>query len=106
MFSQQKHFTIKSLEFDLFCGMDVEKKRISVTFVSHDGFEKQLTIPYDSANLIAYVHRRYPDKRIAFVYEAGPVISPTASERFSSAAQPEGRHGRTVATEPSREHDT
>src|SRR4029079_12510205 len=72
MFSQQKHFTLKPLEFDLFCGMDVDKKRISITFVSHDGFVKSFTIPYNSSNLIAYVHRHYPDKRIAFVYEAGP----------------------------------
>jgi len=72
MFSEQKHFTLKPLEFDLFCGMDVDKKRISITFVSHDGFVKSFTIPYNSSNLIAYVHRHYPDKRIAFVYEAGP----------------------------------
>jgi transposase len=72
MYTQQKHFRIKSLEFDLFCGMDVDKKSISVTFVSHEGFVKSLKIPHDSANLIQYVRRRFPDKRIAFVYEAGP----------------------------------
>jgi transposase len=72
MSTQPKHFTLKPLEFDLFCGMDVDKKNISVTFVSHDGFVKSFKIPYDSSNLIAYVRRRYPDKRIAFVYEAGP----------------------------------
>jgi transposase len=70
--TMQTHFTIKPLEFDLLCGMDVDKKRISVTFVSHDGFVKQFTIPYDSANLISYVHHRFADRRIAFVYEAGP----------------------------------
>lgn len=69
---QQKHFTLKPLEFDLFCGMDVDKKSISITFVSHEGFVKSLKIPHDSANLIQYVRRRFPDKRIAFVYEAGP----------------------------------
>jgi transposase len=72
MFSNQKHFTVKPLEFDLFCGMDVDKKSISVTFVSHEGFVKSFTIPYDSSNLVAYVRRRYPDNGIAFVYEAGP----------------------------------
>lgn len=69
---QQKHFTVKPLEFDLFCGMDVSKKSISVTFVSHEGFIKSIKIPNDSTNLIQYVRRRFPDKRIAFVYEAGP----------------------------------
>ena len=95
---QQKHFTVKPLEFDLFCGMDVDKKSISVTFVSHDGFVRSMKIPYDSANLIQYVQRRFPDKRIAFIYEAGPtgfglyddlvargyvclVIAPTQMER-------------------------
>lgn len=72
MYNQQKHFRIKPLEFDLFCGMDVSKKSISITFVSHEGFVKSLKIPYDSANLIQYVRRHFPDKRIAFVYEAGP----------------------------------
>ena len=32
MLIQQKHFRIKPLEFDLFCGMDVDKKSISLTF--------------------------------------------------------------------------
>jgi transposase len=72
MNNQQKYFTVKPIEFDLFCGMDVDKKSISITFISHDGFIKSFKIPYDSANLIAYVRRRYADKRIAFVYEAGP----------------------------------
>jgi len=69
---QQTHFRIKPMEFDLFCGMDVDKKSISITFVSHDGFVRSMKIPYDSANLIQYVRRRFPDKRVAFIYEAGP----------------------------------
>ena len=69
---QQTHFRIKPMEFDLFCGMDVDKKSISITFVSHEGFVRSMKIPYDSANLIQYVRRRFPDKRVAFIYEAGP----------------------------------
>jgi transposase len=72
MYIQQTHFRIKPLEFDLFCGMDVDKRSISVTFVSHDGFVRSFKIPHDSANLINYVCRRFPGKRIAFIYEAGP----------------------------------
>jgi transposase len=72
MFIQQQYFRIKPLEFDLFCGMDVDKRSISVTFVSHDGFVRSMKIPHDSGNLIQYVRRRFPDKRIAFIYEAGP----------------------------------
>ena len=69
---QQTYFRIKPLEFDLFCGMDVDKKSISITFVSHDGFVRSMKIAYDSANLIQYVGRRFPGQRIAFIYEAGP----------------------------------
>ena len=72
MLIQQTYFRIKPFEFDLFCGMDVDKRSISLTFVSHEGFVKSLKIPYDSGNLIQYVRRRFSEKRIAFVYEAGP----------------------------------
>lgn len=72
MFVNQNHFTLKPLEFDLFCGMDVDKKSIAITFVSQEGFVKALKIPYNSANLIQYVRRHFADKRVAFVYEAGP----------------------------------
>ena len=72
MYIQQTYFRIKPFEFDLFCGMDVDKRSISLTFVSHEGFVKSLKIPYDSSNLIQYIRGRFADKRIAFVYEAGP----------------------------------
>lgn len=98
---QQNYFRIKPLEFDLFCGMDVDKRSISVTFVSHEGFVRSLKIPHDSGNLIQYVRRRFPEKRIAFIYEAGPtgfglyddlvgrgyvciVIAPTQMERAAA----------------------
>jgi transposase len=72
MFNQQNYFRIKPLDFDLFCGMDVDKRSISLTIVSHDGLVKSLKIPYNPVNLIHYVRRHFPEKRIAFVYEAGP----------------------------------
>jgi transposase len=72
MYIQQKYFRIKPIEFDLFCGMDVDKRSISLTFVSHEGLVKSLKIPYDSSNLMQYVRRRFSEKRIAFIYEAGP----------------------------------
>jgi transposase len=72
MFFQQKHFTLKRLDFDLFIGLDVDKKSISITVVSHSGFLKSMTIPYNSANLISYVRKHFADKRVSFVYEAGP----------------------------------
>jgi integrase len=61
MYNQQNYFRIKPFQFDLFCGMDVDKKSISLTFVSHEGFVKSLKIPHDSGNLIQYVRRRFAD---------------------------------------------
>jgi transposase len=72
MFFQQNYSTFKPLGFDIFAGLDVSKKSISATFLDHDGYCKSQTMPYSSANLIAYVRRHYSGKRIAFVYEAGP----------------------------------
>ena len=69
---QQRYFRIKPFEFDLFCGMDVDKKSISITFVSHEGFVRSMKIANNSANLLQYVARRFAGQRIAFVYEAGP----------------------------------
>ena len=68
----QQYITLKPLEFDIFAGMDVDKKSISVTFVSHDAILRWMKIPYDSGNLMRYVRKEFSEKRIAFVYEAGP----------------------------------
>ena len=68
----QTYFTLKPFDYDIFAGLDVSKKSISATFLSHDGYCKSLKFPYSAANLLAYVARHYANKRIAFVYEAGP----------------------------------
>lgn len=72
MFTQQDHFTLKPLEFDLFVGMDVDKRSISATFLTHEGFVKSIKVPYDSWNLMGYVRRHFAEMRAVFVYEAGP----------------------------------
>jgi transposase len=69
---QQQYSTFKPFDFDLFAGLDVSKKSISATFLTHDGASKSLTFPYFSSNLIAFANKHYVNKRIAFVYEAGP----------------------------------
>ena len=51
----QQYITLKPLEFDIFAGMDVDKKSISVTFISHNAILRWMKIPYDSGNLIRYV---------------------------------------------------
>src|SRR5262245_27431178 len=66
------YFTIKPLNYDLFVGMDVDKTSISITVVSHEGELLQRKLPYDASNLLNLTAKRFPAKRIAFCYEAGP----------------------------------
>ena len=66
------HFTIKPFDYDVFVGMDVDKRSISITILTHNQECKHRKIPYSSANLVAYIKNNFSDKRIVFVYEAGP----------------------------------
>jgi transposase len=59
-------------EFDVFCGLDVDKKSIAVTFMSHQGLIKSLSMPYQADNLLNYVRKHFCGKKVAFAYEAGP----------------------------------
>lgn len=59
-------------DYDIFAGLDVDKKNISVTFLSHQKMLKSLRIPYSAEHLINYVRKHFAGQRIAFVYEAGP----------------------------------
>lgn len=60
-------------EYDVFCGMDVDKKSIVAAFLNWQGGLKKIRLPYCSKALVAYVRRKLDDKeRIVFVYEAGP----------------------------------
>lgn len=59
-------------EYDLFVGMDVDKKRISNSVLDHGAFIKTVSLMNEPTMLMSYVKRNYPGKRIAFAYEAGP----------------------------------
>ena len=59
-------------DYDLFAGLDVDKKSISVTFVDHQGLLKSMRMPYSVDHLLIHVRKHYGDKRVAFAYEAGP----------------------------------
>jgi transposase len=59
-------------DYDVFAGLDVDKKSISVTFTDHQGFLKSLNMPYKVEHLVNYVRKHYPDKKVVFAYEAGP----------------------------------
>ena len=45
---------------------------ISVTFTDRDRFLKSLRMPYSAEHLLNHVRKHFPNKKVAFVYEAGP----------------------------------
>ena len=59
-------------QFDIFGGLDVDKKKIAVTFMSHEGVLQSFSIPYRAEYLLNYVRKHFEGKRVAFAYEAGP----------------------------------
>lgn len=63
---------IQPLSFDFFVGMDVDKKSIVMTIMDQDKLIKSKKVPYDPESITNYFSREYSEKRIAFVYEAGP----------------------------------
>ncbi len=58
--------------FDIFAGLDVDKKSMATTFIDHGTLFKSLRLPYSSTQLLNYVDKHFPGQRIAFAYEAGP----------------------------------
>lgn len=58
--------------YDLFAGLDVSKANVSVTFLDHREMVKSMCVPNCADNLLGYVRKHFPDKRVAFAYEAGP----------------------------------
>lgn len=64
--------TFMPLEYDVFAGLDVDKRSISVTFSNHQGFIRSMSMPYKVEHLVNYVRKRFPEQKIACAYEAGP----------------------------------
>ena len=59
-------------DYDVFAGLDVDKKSISVTFTDHQGSLKSMRMPYSVDHLVNHVRKHYGDRKVAFAYEAGP----------------------------------
>ncbi len=59
-------------EYDIFAGVDVDRKSISVPCTSHQGFLRSLRMPYRVEPLVHYVGKHFADQRVVFAYEAGP----------------------------------
>lgn len=58
--------------YDMFVGMDVDSKSISVSVNDGQSVVRSLTMPYDARNLLSYIDKHFPAKRAVFAYEAGP----------------------------------
>jgi transposase len=59
-------------DYDVFAGLDVDKKSMSVVFVDHQGAMRALRMAYRAEPLVNYVGKHFAGQRVAFAYEAGP----------------------------------
>jgi transposase len=66
------HQTFIPRDYDVFAGLDVDKRSISVTFTDHQGLLKSLRMPYNVEHLVSHVRKHFPNQKVAFAYEAGP----------------------------------
>ena len=59
-------------DYDVFAGLDVDKRSISVTFTDHQGSLKSMRMPYSVDHLVNHVRKHYGERKVVFAYEAGP----------------------------------
>jgi transposase len=72
MTKQLQYRTFIARDYDIFGGLDVDKKSMAVTFRDHGIMRKSLRLPYSGSQLLNYTEKHFPGQRVAFVYEAGP----------------------------------
>src|SRR5258707_14613650 len=75
--TNQAQVSVQSQEFvardyEVLAGLDVDKHSIAVTFCNHEMLLRSLRLPYSAAQLLNYVRKHFPERRLAFVYEAEP----------------------------------
>ena len=59
-------------EYDIFIGLDVDKKSFSYTVKDHHTMQRSKKIPSNAEHFYNYLHNNYSDKKILCAYEAGP----------------------------------
>src|SRR5258706_9065566 len=59
-------------DYDVFGGLDVDEKSMSVVFTDHAGSQRALRMAHQVTPLVNYVRKHFAGQRVAFAYEAGP----------------------------------
>ena len=65
-------WSIVPLEYDVFIGMDVDKRSVALTSLEHKQQIDSIKMPNKADVVINYAKKKFPGKRIVFTYEAGP----------------------------------
>ena len=69
---QAKGLRFIARDYDVFAGLDVDKKSMSVVFTDHQGTMRALRMAGKATPLVNYVRKHFAGQRVAFAYEAGP----------------------------------
>ena len=59
-------------DYDVFAGLDVDKKSMAVVFTDHEHSMRSLRMAHSATPLLNYVRKHFADQRVAVAYEAGP----------------------------------
>lgn len=65
-------YTFRARDYDVFAGLDVDRRSLAATFADPEGLLRSIRLPYSARQLLRYVRQHYEGQRVAFVYEAGP----------------------------------
>lgn len=72
MAASDSFFSIVPLEYDIFIGMDVDKRSVAITTYNHEEKIRSLKMPNSAEKIINYTRNHFPNERVAFAYEVGP----------------------------------
>ncbi len=64
--------TVVPQEYEVFAGLDVDKRSMAVTFANHAGVLRSVRMPYNVEGLVTHVRKHFPGHKVVFAYEAGP----------------------------------
>ena len=63
---------IRPLEFTLFAGLDVDKRRIAITVTDHERVLSSVQMAHSSQQVLNYLRKQWSDHKVALAYEVGP----------------------------------